>query len=456
MRSKHSIRFIIAFLCIGFAGICQAQFQPNRNLEITTDHADGVYHVGDTVKWKVEWKGTQPAPTTLPYSIKKGQIVEVKSGTLALENNVAMIETTLDEPGTQLAIVTGPTPPPSTQPAPQGRRGGGRGAPRWLAGVVADPDKIKPSAPRPDDFDQFWADKVKELEAVPANPQLTSVDSGNLNVDYWKITMDNIRGTHIQGEIAKPKVGEKFPALLLVQYAGVYGLSKNWVTDRASDGWLALDIEAHDIEIDQPQSYYQQQSSGPIRNYWAIGNDDRETSYFLRMYLSCYRAAEYLSQRPDWNGKVLVVMGGSQGGQQSLMTAGFFPGITAALAAVPAGSDMLGPDVGRLGGWPQWYKEVNGKDPKKVHEASRYFDVTNFASRIKCPVLVGLGLIDETVPAAGVFATLNQISSPKEIIILPHGDHHGTDPGTSAYGVRQWKAWLPALKDGKEPPVNQN
>jgi len=64
----------------------------------------------------------------------------------------------------------------------------------------------------------------------------------------------------------------------------------------------------------------------------SIGDEDREKSYFLRMYLGCYRAVEYLASRPDWDGKTLVVMGTSQGGQQSIVTAGLNPRITAMMA----------------------------------------------------------------------------------------------------------------------------
>ena len=48
-----------------------------------------------------------------------------------------------------------------------------------------------------------------------------------------------------------------------------------------------LNINAHDLPIDQPTEFYKQQAAGPLKNYPYIGNDDREKSYFLRMYLSC-------------------------------------------------------------------------------------------------------------------------------------------------------------------------
>ena len=42
-----------------------------------------------------------------------------------------------------------------------------------------------------------------------------------------------------------------------------------------------------------------------------------------------------------------------------------------------------------------------------------YFDTVNFASRIKAPVMAGMGFIDTISPPAGVWTALNQISCPK-------------------------------------------
>jgi len=231
------------------------------------------------------------------------------------------------------------------------------------------------------------------------------------------------------------------------------------VTDRAKDGWLALDIEAHDIPIDNPDSYYKKiyATGGELNNYWNIGNDDRDQSYYLRMYLSCVQAMKYLKSRPDWNGKTLVVMGQSQGGQQTLMLAGLCPDdVTAALALVPAASDMLAPEVGRATGFPNWYFNTNGKDPKKVHETSRYYDPANFARRIKCPVLIALGLHDEQLaPPASILADANEITSPKEVIILANSGHQNEHGSQEPFFHRAYSDWLPALKAGKPAPVRQ-
>jgi cephalosporin-C deacetylase-like acetyl esterase len=432
MRSKYPCVSVFTLVALIAASCCRAQ------MVVAPDRPGGVYQVGDTVHWTVNWEGESNAPAARCI-LKSGGLTNTGQNDLIFSNNVAGFATRFDAPGTMLIEV-------KWQPESNTHRA--------VGGAVAAPDRITPAAPAPPDFDAFWKARVKELKKIPANPVLEKEEIGKSGVAYWKITMDNIRGTHIHGQIARPEKGEKFPALLIVQWAGVYGLQKSWVTDRAAEGWLALNIEAHDVPIDEPESFYKDQSAGPLNNYWLAGNDDRDKSYYLRMYLSCYRAVEYLKTRPDWNGKTLVVMGASQGGQQTLMIAGLHPDdITAALALVPAGGDMLAPEAGRAPAWPQWYFNTRGKDPAKVHEASRYYDVANFARHIKCPVLVGLGLRDETCPPSSVLAVVNQITSPKEVVILPksgHQDEHGTQ---NAYNQRCHGAWLDALRQGHPAPV---
>jgi len=426
-------RTSLAGLAIAVLFSTSAQSQA---LRLTPDHANGYYQAGESVRWQVTADGS--GSNEISYVVKQGGLTEIAKGKLLLASGTGEIDSCLTNPGTLLveasvADATG-------------------GIIRALSGAVFSGDKIQPSAPRPADFDSFWQAKLDELSKVPTNVVLTAISCVPTNVDYWQISMDNIRGSHIRGQLARPKQGEHLPALLIVQWAGVYGLPTDWITGYATNGWLVLNINPHDLPIDQSAAFYKEQRTGVLKDYPAIGNDDREKSYFLRMYLSCYRAADYLAHRPDWDGKTLVVTGGSQGGLQSFVTAALCPRITALLASVPAGCDMLGPDVGRAPGWPMWYNAVNGKATNAVHEASRYYDVVNFASRITCSVLVGVGMIDQTCPPAGVFAAFNQVMGPKEIVLLPKAGHGEINHSHAAYSAR-FNAWLNALRQDQPVPV---
>lgn len=403
------------------------------------DRPQGVYAAGETVRWKLaDYVAPTGAVREARYTIKSGGLTVVGEGVLPVVSNGVEIVASLDAPNSLLVEATLPGPTGTTV--------------RASGGALVAPERIAPSMPRPDDFDAFWDAKLAELAQVPVNPRLEAVETGIEGVDYWKVALDNIRGTTVHGQLARPAKGDKLPALLIVQWAGVYPLQKGWVTDRAREGWLTFNINAHDLPIDQPEAFYAEQKAGALKDYPGIGNDDRETSYFLRMYLSCCRAVDYLVERDDWDGRTLVVTGGSQGGLQALMVAGLRPRVSAVLACVPAGCDMTGPVVGREPGWPKWHWKVQGRDADKVRTASRYYDVVNFASRIQCPVLVGFGLLDRTCPSAGVMAALNQIPSAKESVILPRGEHQDRHGAHARYYAR-FGAWLAALRRGQPVPV---
>ncbi|XHR30008.1 MAG: acetylxylan esterase [Chthoniobacteraceae bacterium] len=411
-------------------------------IPVAPANASAVYQPGDKITWRVEpLNDDAHVLKSATFTVKQGGAKIIAQGNLTFGPEPALITTTLSEPGTLLAEVSAPLES-GTVPV------------KASNGAAVEPAKLAPSQPAPADFDAFWKSKIAELSAIPANPVLEKGDSGVPGVDYWKITLDNIHGTHIQGQLARPTEGGKFPAVFIPQWAGVYPLDKKWAAYKAKQGWLVLNILAHDLPIDQPKEFYTEQANTALKNYTAIGNTDRETSYFLRMFLSCYRAADYLSQRPDWNGKVFLVTGASQGGLQSFVTAALFPKVTDVIVCVPAGSDNTGYLAGRQPGWPGWKNNAKS-EPEKVMETSRYFDAMNFAARVHCPTLVGMGLSDVTSPASGVFAAFNQIQAPKEIVVIPDGQHQNVNNAHAPYFKRA-DAWSAALVKGEPAPVEPN
>ena len=401
---------------------------PAVELSVAPDRDTGVYEPGQAVTWTITAKDA--APADLKYTVKAGGATQIAVGVLTFTDNKATVTAKLDEPGTLLLTI------------PHDKKNSfGGAAYAW--------EKIPVSAEEPADFDAFWKAKLDELAKVPVDATFEPADSGVPGVVLQKITMGNIRGTKIRGYFARPAGDKPCPAMLQVQYAGVYSLKKGWAVDNAKNGWMVLNIIAHDLPVDESDDFYKQQAAGPLKDYVRIGADDRETSYFLRMYLSCFRAADYLANRPDWNGKTLLVQGGSQGGLQAIVTGGLHPKVTSITANVPAGCDHTGADLKRSPGWPGLVNKWSGKDEAKLRTASMYYDVVNFARRVKCPTMVGLGLVDTVCPAPGVFAAYNTLAGPKRLILMPTADHMGEH---KAYYGALW-GWWNAAKDGKEPPL---
>jgi cephalosporin-C deacetylase len=414
------------------------------SLTFVASHPDSVYLPKEKISWVVTLVKDKAYPVrTASYTVKRDGQVVIGRGTLDFSNSTAAtIEASCDVPATVLLEVALP----------------GSGKSRFMAGAVAEPRKIGPAVAAPEGFDAFWAGKVKDVAAVPANAVLEKVEGHEIpaGVEYDKVTLDNVGGTHVRGQLSRPVKaggGGKFPALLMVQYAGVYPLPRTNVTRLAEQGWLVLDISAHDLPIDEDAAFYQDQKA--LANYVAIGNDDREKSYFLRMFQGDMQAANYLASRADWDGKTLVVMGTSQGGLQTFVTAALCPQVTEAMALVPAGCDTEAPLHDRSMSWPYWLKASNvaGGDAAKVGEVSRYFDGANFAARLHCPTLVGVGLIDETARPTGVFSAFNGIQTEeKELVIMPASNHHGDGNTQAVYNTRA-TAWREALLKGKALPI---
>jgi len=410
-------------------------------LTITTDKPGGLYAAGEKITWNIRVTGDDAAPVKeATYVLKRGGATVIDHGTLVFKEGAATIEISPDGPCTILAVVTLP-------PVAPGQKGTDA-----LAGAAVSPEKIERSSPCPEDFDAFWKAKIAELAAVPENAVLEKGESGRAGVDYWKITMNNIRGTHIEGQVARPSDDAKCPAIVVFQWAGIYPLEKSWAVDLAAKGWLVLNVNPHDLPIDQPQAFYDDVGKTTLKNYTAINNDDREKSYFLRMFLGCYRSVGYLSKRADWDGRTLVAAGTSQGGLQTFVAAGLNPKVTAMMVMVPAGCDNTGALVGRGTGWPYWLNNFAGKDKQKVTDTSRYFDAVNFAARVRCPALVGVGLIDVTATPSAVYTAFNQLQGPKEMVVMSKSDHQGHGNTQAPYIVRS-EEWKAALLKGQAAPV---
>jgi len=428
---------------------CVATLSPGQ-VALTPKNADGLYQAGEKAVWTIK-PASESTATNANYSVRKNGTTQIQQGTLDLSSGSAKIEVGLDEPGELVLNVTSTpsgtnsatTSTDAIENAARGAGRGGRGQTR--DGAIVDAAHLKPALPRPDDFDAWWEKKLAALDAIPANPQLERTNVDIAGIEYYKVTLENINGTHVHGQLAKPAKEGKFPALLQLQYAGVYPLQRAWVTDRAKAGWLALNVLAHDMPIDDQEEIRRRARAG-LNNYQAIGNTNRETSYFVRMYLGDCQALKYLVGRPDWDGKTLVVMGDSMGGQQSFATVGLMGEklkVTAMILHVPSGADVGARTKGRTMAYPNWPNQP------EIIETARYFDSVNFAPRIKAASLVSFGLFDGTSPPTGVISAFNLLRGPKELLPL-HSDHGG--PGQQPRIVRR-DEWLSTLVKGEPAPV---
>jgi cephalosporin-C deacetylase len=65
------------------------------------------------------------------------------------------------------------------------------------------------------------------------------------------------------------------------------------------------------------------------------------------------------------------------------------------------------------------YLEAHPEHEEDLMTVLSYFDPMNFAGDVRCPTLVGLGLLDDVVPAPTVYAIAGHLGGPHEVVELP-------------------------------------
>ncbi len=294
---------------------------------------------------------------------------------------------------------------------------------RGLATAGFRPDLIKPTTTDPNDFDKFWNDGKAELAKLPIDSKIEPLPSYSTpNVDVFHVSFQNVgsgisKSSRIYGILATPKTtnpNAKFPALLSVPGAGVRPY--RGMIALAEKGIITLQIGIHGISVILDQSVYDNLAAGSLNRYMVYNIDNKDTNYYRRVFLGAVRANDFLVSLPNFDGKNLGVIGGSQGGALAISTAALDNRVKALVASYPALSDLTGYIYGRAGGWHHIFRSKENQTKEKI-ETSKYYDTVNFARRLKIPGIYSWGFNDETCPPTSIYSAYNVISSPKTLLL---------------------------------------
>jgi cephalosporin-C deacetylase len=317
---------------------------------------------------------------------------------------------------------------------------------------------------RPDDFDSFWTKAIGKVDAVAPKPRVAlertllgkEIGLYNLNhaflpesydpagekfdeVEIHRVRFDSCDGVTIEGWFAKP-VGEgPFPGLLVLPGAG--NNPRPAPVEHARHGYAALDVQVHGQPVD-------------AAHYTPATDDAKvilpEEKNHFPIYLHALQAARALKLLPGVDVTRLAVLGGSQGGRLTVLVASLDPSFRAAVPAITHFAYMP---------WLRWTDSLNArKSPGETAfapvtevspclRAESYFDVLNFAPRVRCPVLMNAGLIDRVSAPTGIFAVHAALPGEKEIIALPNIGHDWAP----AFDQYAWR-WLEKILARKSPP----
>ena len=289
---------------------------------------------------------------------------------------------------------------------------------------LAELERYRPAIERPADFDQFWDTVLAEVEALPRELELERIDYPARGVHVYRATFSGIGGARMAGWYMTPDEEGPFPGLAFYHgYSWLRGEPWGYLPWTAQGyAVLAVDVRGQGGDSEDHHAY----PPGAVGGWMTRGIADPATYYYRDVYGDAAQTVEVLAARPEIDASRIATAGGSQGGGLSLVAAALNPRVAAVAADIPflchfrralAVSDS----------YP--YKELDDyllRHPDREASMWRtlpYFDVLNLANRIRCPVLISVGLRDLVCPPSTIYAVYNHLSGPKEIAVYPAHAH---------------------------------
>jgi cephalosporin-C deacetylase-like acetyl esterase len=414
MNQRASVRAALAVALCSAAASAQDHTGTVR-VSVVPDQADWTYALREPAAFKVTvTRDGHPVPgASVAYTLglERMKPVEEKTVTVPAEGLVVKAKG-LDQPGFLRLIATAKVDGMEY---------------RGLATAGYAPDRIKPTVPEPADFDAFWDKGRQALAEVEMDAKLTPMPtSSTARADCFHVSLQNValepgHLTHVYGVLCEPKGDGPFPALLSVPGAGVRAYRGQ--VELAERGIITFQIGINGIPVNLEGPVYDDLRWGALSGYRVHALDDRDDYYYRRVYLGCLRANDFLVTRPRYDGTNLGVAGGSQGGALSIVTAALDPRVKLLGVSYPALADTTGYLHGRAGGWPHMFQDEKRHRSAAKIETIAYYDVVNFARRLRVPGLYAWGFNDETTPPTSMYAAYNVITAEKSLLLALEMGH---------------------------------
>lgn len=281
----------------------------------------------------------------------------------------------------------------------------------------------------PADFDKFWKTSLWRLRQVHPHFKMTKrkqLCTAQYNV--YLVEMKSLGHVTVRGWYRVPTKGRKHPVILQLPSLGgsffnVQSLEKRPLYGIPLDfAVLSLNIRGHGNskdEIDPKGDYFK---------FFTYYLKDPYKYVYRGAAMDCIRAIDFLHTRPELDHSRLAVEGASQGGALSLITTALDKRVKLCAPDVPFLSDIprLLKIVANFNDEVKSYIKITpGMTWRKSRKTFAYFDTKNFASYIKVPVFMSVGLQDLTCPPITCFAAYNLIGAPKSYYVYPYGRHSG-------------------------------
>ena len=279
------------------------------------------------------------------------------------------------------------------------------------AGAGAEIEKLSYLDEIPADFDAYW----REIEKSVTNhiPQILYHQEITEGVPKGFRAFDIQISTPCEGRPASfvltyPSADGKYPL-----HVSFIGYAVRGAFPLYAENTVSLHVNAHGIE--NADTMVESQVKYPdLKNYGfdRSKNASNMTTYWRNMMIRDLTAVRYAKTLPCWNGEGLTVFGRSQGALQATTMAAHDKDVTFLDINIPWFCNLKAESYGFMEGWRP-----------APDEGLRYFDTVAQATRVSCPVRIGLRLGDYICPPSTTLTLYNTFNGIKAANILQAGTH---------------------------------
>ena len=422
---------LLMVLAVGAKAVAENYPYRSDYLWVTVpDHADWLYKKGEKARVEVQlYKYGVPVDAVVKYEIADDMLPSDRKGEARLKEGRASIDIgTRTTPGFRdlrlTANVDGKTY-------------------RHHIKVGFSVDEIRPYTKEPADFLDFWNKNIEDMRAFPLTYSKTKAEeycTDKVDCYLLKITL-NKQKQAVYAYLFYPKGAQKgqCPVVLCPPGAGIKTIKEPLRHKYyAENGCIRMEMEIHGLNPTLPKETFDDMTkafNGRDNGYLFNGLEDPDRYYMKRVYLALIRCLDLLTSLPEWDGRNVIVQGGSQGGALSMVAAALDSRVTQCIVNHPALSDMAAYSAGRTGGYPH-FNRVEGMFNDKTLRTMAYYDVVNFARHITCDTYMTWGYNDDTCPPTTSYAVWNTLTCPKEALITPVNEHWTSDE--TEYRQMEW------------------
>ena len=420
MKDFRLIIIGILFCVLGSLSISAQIRGTNIVVSVTPDHQDWNYKVGEKASFVVNVRKSGTLLNQVKIDYEAGPVMYPNTKkTLILKDGTMKWSGEMKTPGFYRLKVVAHV---------DGKDYEG------LCTAAFSPEKIKPFAQEPKDFDDFWKKALDEARQIDLNPtKVLLPERCTKDVNVYEISYHNNRwGSKMYGVLSVPVKPGKYPALLRVPGAGVRPYSGDTYT--ATGKCIVLEIGIHGVPVTMEQKVYDDLANAALNGYWDTNLENPDRNAYKRLVTGAVKGVDMIASLDEWDGKTLGVTGSSQGGFLSLAVAALDKRVTFLAAVHDAMCDYEAELHGVAGGWPHYFYHAKMNAITKARlEGARYYDGVNFARRITVPGWYSFGYNDEVVPPTSSYGLYNSVKAPKTLSLYQMTGHF--------WYQEQWDEW---------------